>query len=197
MGCGTLPWRKAAAIPQDPDVLLSYAQQAMKEKRFHRTADLLEKFVVQYPTHPALEKAEALLVQALLEASRRDEALAEAEFYLRNFPQGTYKEDVQLFRIRALWQKAPPVERDQEITRHVLTEIDRFLRQCQRLCEEARQLRRKVVDKLAHRRFLEAEVYRNLGQIDAERIYLQVLLEEFPETVWADSARSRLEEIRN
>ncbi len=194
-GCGTLPWKTSRPLPEDPEIRLAYARTRMETGKFADAARVLEDFVIRFPTHPAVEEAEALLVEALLKSGQLDEALAEAEFYLRNFPRGRYAERVEFLKIQAMWRKTPRVERDQEPTRRVLEEIDGFLTRCQTLCEDARRLRRKVAEKLAHRRYIEARVYRNLHQTEAERIYLQLLLEEFPETSWADSARARLKAL--
>jgi len=189
--CTHLPWRRSP-LPDDPEVRLMYADSLLQMGKAGAAARVLSDFVIRYPTHPGAERAEALLVQAYLTGGNLDEALAEADFYLRNFPRGAFYEDVWFAKIQAMWRKTPRVERNQEPTWEVLRELDRFLVRCQKHCEAARDLRGKVVDKLAHRRFLEATIYRKLHRPEAERIYLELILREFPESRWADSARARL-----
>lgn len=196
VSCSLLPWRRPP-LPEDPDARLRYAETALQSGKPAEAARVLSDFVIRYPTYPETERAEALLVQAYLESGAVDEALAEADFYLRNFPRGAHYEQVWFFKLQAMWRKTPRVERDQAPTRDVLAELDRFLSRCQTLCEEARELRAKVVDKLAHRRFLEATVYHKLRRPEAERIYLELLLKEFPQSRWADSARARLERLNS
>ncbi len=195
LACSHLPWKRPP-LPDDPGGRLAYADSLLSLGKAGEAARVLSDFVIRYPTHPEAERAEALLVQAYLESGDLEEALAEADFYLRNFPRGAFYEDVWFAKIRAMWRKTPRVERDQEPTREVLAELDRFLARCRKHCDAARALRKKVVDKLAHRRYLEATVYRKLRRPEAERIYLELLLREFPESRWADSARARLEVLR-
>ncbi len=195
LACAHFPWKRPP-LPDDPGARLAYADSLLRVGKAGEAARVLSDFVIRYPTHPEAERAEALLVQAYLASGALEEALAEADFYLRNFPRGAFYEDVWFAKIQAMWRKTPRVERDQEPTREVLAELDRFLARCRKHCEAARELRSKALDKLAHRRFLEATVYRKLRRPEAERIYLELLLREFPESRWADSARARLKELQ-
>ena len=195
------PWGRhgSAEEPRTAEELYARARAAMTQGNYFQAAEWLKRLMYRFPSSPRVEEAQVLLIQADMKARLLEDALAEAEFYLQNYPQGRWYWEVKLWKARILFRLSPAADLDQAQTLEARKLLQSYLLSCPdaRLREQARDLLRQVEEKLAHRRWLEAEVYRNLGRTRAESLYLSLLIQDFPGTSWEKRARERLQELQD
>ncbi len=199
LGCASWGHGKSPEEPQTDEELFSRANVALKQGKYVQAAEWLKRLMYRYPSSAHVEEAQVLLIQAEMQGRMLEDALAEAEFYLQNYPQGRWYWQVKLWKARILFDHSPAPDLDQEETLQARKLLQTYLITCPDagLREQARALLQQVEEKLAHRRWLEAEVYRNLGRPRAESLYLSLLIQEFPGTSWQKRAEERLQEIQN
>lgn len=131
----------------------------------------------------------------LAESYRLDKqyALAEVEYriLINEFGYSQYVDDAYYLEAVSALRQAPRIERDQTKTYEALTRLKRFLEifpESDR-APEARATLREVHDRLAEKEFLNARLYFSRKAYDAALIYLDKVIDAYPETAWAARCR--------
>lgn len=120
-------------------------------------------------------------------------ALAEVEYriLINDYAYSEYVDDAFFLEGLCSFKESPQVERDQTKTEEALDRLTRFVQtfpKSPRL-PEAQEALREVRAKLGHKEFINAQLYYSRKHYDAALVYLNKIIDRYPDTVWA--ARSR------
>lgn len=144
----------------------------------------LKEFLLRHPLHEHADSAQYLLASAYLEDGQLELAAEEFRQFADTRPGSRLADDAQLGACRAYWRKSPSVPRSQEDTRVAIQE-------CQRLIEffpesslvtEAREIVDRARNKLAEKNYRIARYYFEDGFYESANIYLEVVVEDYPES---------------
>jgi outer membrane protein assembly factor BamD len=123
----------------------------------------------------------------------KDYALAEVEYriLINDYGYSDYVDDAFFLEGVCAFRQSPRYERDQTKTYLALERLNRFLAMfpSSSRVEEARGVLREIHEKLAHKDFTAAKLYFSKKHYDASLVYLRKVIEEYPETVWAERSR--------
>lgn len=141
----------------------------------------------------------------LAESYRLDEeyALAEVEYriLINDYGYSDYVDDAFYLEGVCAFRQAPGLERDQTKSYLALDRLNRFQQMfpSSPRIEEARTTIREIHEKLAHKDFLAAKLYYSKKHLDASLVYLNKIIDLYPETIWAGRSgyyRASIKEFR-
>lgn len=142
------------------------------------------EFLLNDPLHPRADSAQYMMGEALYRDGRYVEAAEAFSRLATNRPRSPLADDAQLGVCRSYWALSPDLPLDQESTRQAADACGTVLEfySPTPLEEEARRIRRKARNKLARKRYRVAEWYYDRGAYESANIYLEQILEEYPES---------------
>lgn len=152
------------------------------------------EFLLNDPLHPRADSAQYMLGEALYRDERYVEAAEAFSRLANNRPTSPLADDSQLGVCRSYWALSPDLPLDQEYTRQAADACGRVVEfySPTPLEEEARELRERARDKLARKQYRVAEWYYDRGAYESANIYLEQILEEFPNSGVVPRALSTL-----
>lgn len=142
-----------------------------------------EDFLLREPLHPKTDSAQYLLGEASFRSDRYLEAAEAFERLAVNRPGSDLADDAQLGVCRAYWELSPDLPLDQSYTREARDACSRLLQYYSPspLEEEARELMGKARAKLAAKQYRIARWYYDHEAYESANIYLEEVLENYPE----------------
>lgn len=152
------------------------------------------EFLLNDPLHPRADSAQYMLGEALHRDERYVEAAEAFSRLATNRPTSPLADDAQLGVCRSYWALSPDLALDQDYTRQAADACGRVVEfySPTPLEEEARRIRERARDKLARKRFRVAEWYYDRGAYESANIYLEQILEQFPDSEVVPRALSTL-----
>jgi outer membrane protein assembly factor BamD len=157
----------------------------------------LKAYVEQYPGTDRTD--DALYYLGLAYFKTKDYALASTQFdrLTRDFPQSPFQPDAMFYLARCDDLDSRPALLDQTETQRAIDRYKQFLDAYpdHANAAEARQRTQALRDRLAEKRFRSGRLYAKLNQRQAAEIYLEDLIEEYPESRWAGDAAVLLAEM--
>lgn len=160
-----------------------WAVQNFRAGNYGDAVEGFRSFMVTNPLHENADSAQYLLAESLLEQGQEVEAANEFSQLANTRPGSSLADDAQLGACRSYWRASPEVARTQENTRAAIDA-------CRRLTEffpesplvaEAEDLIRRARDKLAEKKYRIARYYYDEGFYESANIYLESVLDEYPE----------------
>lgn len=178
---------------RDAELKYTYAKKYFDEKKYGRTATLLEEIVTVYTGSPKEQEVLFLLAQAYFYDQDYVTATSYYTRYYNKFPKGDYTELARFNSAYGLYLDSPDARLDQTSTIRSLSEFLNFLEyfpQSEK-APEAMTLVAKLQDKLAYKEFLSARLYYNLGlymgnNYEACVVTSREALKEYPFTTFAE-----------
>lgn len=150
---------------RDAELKYTYAKKYFDEKKYGRTATLLDEIQTVYVGSPREQEVLFLLAQAYFYDKDYVTATSYYTRYYNKFPKGDYTELARFNSAYGLYLDSPDARLDQTSTIRSLGEFNNFLEyfpQSEK-APEAMNLVTKLQDKLAYKEFLAARLYYNLG----------------------------------
>jgi outer membrane protein assembly factor BamD len=131
----------------------------------------------------------------LAESYRMDKeySLAEVEYQIliSDYGYSDYVDDSFFLEGLCAFKQSPGVERDQTKTLEALDRLNRFVQLFPKSdrVQEANAVLHEIRMKLGERAFLDAKLYFSGKHYDAALIYLDKIIDEYPDTAWALRSR--------
>lgn len=150
---------------RDAELKYTYAKKYFDEKKYGRTATLLDEIQTVYVGSPKEQEILFLLAQAYFYDKDYVTATTYYTRYYNKFPKGDYTELARFNSAYGLYLDSPDARLDQTSTMRSLNEFNNFLEyfpQSEK-APEAMNFVTKLQDKLAYKEFLAARLYYNLG----------------------------------
>ena len=150
---------------QDADLKYSYAKKYFNQKKYVKSATLLEEVVHYFRGRPEAEECLYLLAQSYY--GQKDYTTASTYFqtYGNSYPKGEFTELAKYYSAYGLYLESPEARLDQTQTYESISQFLLFLEeypQSER-AEEAQNLLFEMQEKLAYKEYLAARLYYNLG----------------------------------
>lgn len=172
---------------RDAELKYTYAKKYFDEKKYSRTATLLDEILTVYTGSPKEQEILFLLAQSYFYDKDYPTASTYYTRYYNKFPKGDYAELARFNSAYGLYLDSPDARLDQTNTWKSLQEFNNFLEyfpQSEK-APEVMDLISKLQDKLAYKEFLTARLYFNLGlymgnNYDACIVTAQEALKSYP-----------------
>lgn len=150
---------------QDPDLKYSYAKKYFNEKKYVKSAALLEEVVQYYRGRPEAEESLYLLAQSYY--GQKDYVTASEYFknYYNTYPKGEFTELARYYSAYGLYLDSPDPRLDQTQTYESINQFLLYLEyypQSER-AKEAQDILFEMQEKLAYKEYMAARLYYNLG----------------------------------
>lgn len=185
-GCSSAPSLEEATA----DDLYDIAVAAMENEDYTTAIGAYSRLAIESPLHEYAD--DGLLGLADAYRLTKDFAGAEAEYrrFVRDYPRSPLVPTAEYNLGLAFMEQSLPTHLDQDMTNQAILQFERFLRYYpdSDLVDDAEARILELRSKLAEKRFMSAELYSRMGDFDAARIYLESVVDEYPETPWAPKA---------
>ncbi|MEN8144757.1 MAG: outer membrane protein assembly factor BamD [Gemmatimonadota bacterium] len=180
-GCGaTLP-------PPDstPRQRFDWAMQRMEQGRYQAAVRAFRDLLFREPQTPTADSARLMIAESHLRAGDRLLAAGEFSQFHQTRPNSPLADDAQLGTCRSYWQTSPDLPRDQEFTHKAIEECTRLIEFFPRSehVETARDIVREARQKAAAKDLRTGTWYFRHGLLEAAIIYLEGVVERYPEAV--------------
>ncbi len=182
--------------PVTVDQIFITAMKYYKQGKYSKAINYFNKILYEFPRSRYVDDAQFYLAQSYLHSKDYDNAINEFKFLITQFPNSVYYEQAYIGLIKAYISKTPNPELDQSDTKRGIRIAREFLVENPdtRYRDEIKALIREGEERLAMKLFLISETYRHLRQYNAEKIYLEYLLEQYPYAKISEKAKERLAE---
>ncbi|MDR3308355.1 MAG: outer membrane protein assembly factor BamD [Tannerella sp.] len=178
---------------QDPDLKYSYAKKYFNQKKYVKSATLLEEVVHYFRGRAEAEESLYLLAQSYY--GQKDYITASEYFktYYNTYPKGEFAELSRYYGAYGLYLDSPDPRLDQAQTHEAMKQFLLYLEyypQSER-AKEAQQLLFDLQEKLAYKEYLAAKLYYNIGTYMGNNYTACVLtsenaLKDYPDTKYRE-----------
>ena len=150
---------------QDPELKYSYAKKYFNQKKYVKSASLLEEVIQYYRGRTEAEESLYLLAQSYY--GQKDYVTASEYFksYWNTYPKGEFAELSRYYSAYGLYLDSPDPRLDQTQTYESISQFLMYLEyfpQSER-AKDAQNILFELQEKLAHKEYLAAKLYFNLG----------------------------------
>jgi len=150
---------------QDPELKYSYAKKYFNQKKYVKSATLLEEVVQYFRGRSEAEESLYLLAQSYY--GQKDYITASEYFksYYNTYPKGEFTELARFYGAYGLYLDSPDARLDQTQTYEAQSQFLMYLEyypQSER-AKQAQDILFELQEKLAYKEYLSARLYYNLG----------------------------------
>ena len=150
---------------QDPELKYSYAKKYFNQKKFTKSASLLESVVHYYRGRPEGEEVLYMIAQSYY--GQKDYGTASEYFkaYWNLYPRGEFTELSKYYSFYGLYLQSPDARLDQTPTHEAISQILLFLEDYPQSEQSvnAKEILFELQDKLAYKEYRAAKLYYDLG----------------------------------
>ena len=195
-GCSQMLNRSDDLI--SPDFFFSRGMERFEDKKYLDAAEDFETVVNSYSNSPIVDHAQFMLAEANFKAKEYLTAAFEYERVYMDYPSSPYAAQAQFNKALCYFNESPRPELDQENTRLAIAEFLRFIDNypLDEKRDQAQEYIEELREKLAYKKYRNAEIYRKRKNYDAAVIYYKDVIALYPRTVWADYARLGVARVR-
>jgi len=181
------------------DELLALGKSLLDKKQYEAAAKTFDYLKTRYFYTYYAEEAHYYLAKTYFLWKKYEQALTEYELFLSLYPESYYLEAVQLEMAICYYKMAPSHALDQSLTEKALSMFDQFIEtfpNSSRI-DEAKKYRQLCIDKLALKDIAVAKFYLKNGHPKSALIYLQGVLEKYPETTLREEVEKLVAECEH
>ena len=179
---------------QDVEVKYSYAKKYFNQKKYVRASTLLEGIVQYFRGHSEAEESLYLLARSYYEQKDYITAAQYFKTYYETYPKGEFADLSRFYGAYGLYLDSPDPRLDQSQTHEAIRQFLLYLEyypQSER-AHQAQEILFELQEKLAHKEYLAAKLYHNLGNFAMKNNYLasvitaQNTLQSYPDTKYRE-----------
>jgi outer membrane protein assembly factor BamD len=181
---------------QDADLKYSFAKKYFNQKKYVRSATLLEEIVIYFKGRAEAEESLYLLAQSYY--GQKDYVTSSEYFkqYYTTYPKGEFAELSRFYGAYGLYLDSPDARLDQKTTHEAIQQFLMYLEyypQSER-AQEATKILFELQEKLAEKEYLAARLYYNLGTYMGNNYLSCVItaentLKSYPDTKFREELR--------
>ena len=149
----------------DYELKYSYAKKYFNQKKYARSAALLEEVVQIFRGTSSAEESLYLLAQSYYGQKDYQTASAYFETYYKTYPKGEFVELARFYSGYGLYLDSPDPRLDQTQTYEALAQLQLYMEyypQSER-AKQAQEIMFELQEKLAYKELMGAQLYYNLG----------------------------------
>jgi outer membrane protein assembly factor BamD len=181
---------------QDLDLKYSYAKKYFNQKKYVRSATLLEDLIIYFKGRAEAEESLYLLAQSYY--GQKDYVTSSEYFkqYYTTYPKGEFTELARFYGAYGLYLDSPDPRLDQSQTHEAIQQFLMYLEfypQSER-AKQATDILFELQEKLAYKEYLAAKLYYNLGTYMGNNyrscvITADNVLKNYPDTKYREELR--------
>jgi outer membrane assembly lipoprotein YfiO len=182
-GCASAP----PFIGLEADPLYERAVGHFDEAEWDEAIGAFDHFLFAYPGEPRTADARMYLARAHFEQEQFITSAAEYERFLQFYPSHGRAPEASLGICRSYEQLSPTSQRDQGYTERAVDACRNTVNEFpgMTVAEEAREIQREMIERLAQREYEDGFFYERRGAYDSAILVYQDLVDFFPQTSWA------------
>jgi len=149
----------------DPEYKYSYAKKYYNQKKYVRSATLLEDIIHYFRGRPEAEESLYILAMSLYGQKDYSNASEYFKSYYNTYPKGEFTELARFYGAYGLYLDSPDPRLDQNQTYESISQFLMYLEyypQSER-AKQAQEILFELQEKLAYKEYLAAKLYYNLG----------------------------------
>ncbi len=188
---GTLLWCllfAGLARAASPREQFLEAKAQFDRGRFAQAATEFKAFLDASPGSADAEAATWMLAESYRETSQWPLAEVEYQHLMSTYPGSGYVSDCSFLLGYVMWRQSSSAPYDQDMTARSMEQFLRFLQLYpdHARAEQARELIAQARVRLAEKLYAIARLYFRMKLHTSSRMYIEQLVQQYPETVWAD-----------
>ena len=150
---------------QDPEIKYSYAKKYYNQKKYVRSATLLEEIVHYFRGRSEAEESLYMLAQSYYKQKDYVNAAEYFKTYYTTYPKGEFAELARYYGAYGLYLDSPDPRLDQTQTYESIQQFLMYLEYYPQSehAKEAQDILFELQEKLANKEYLAAKLYYNLG----------------------------------
>ena len=186
LSCAAFHQEKPSAVE-----ILAKADEEFSKGNYSKAEKLYTDYLTVEPLSPDVARVHFMLGKCLYEDKDFEAALSKFRFVTTNFPTSEYAPEADLMLGKCYLALSPRPELDQSYTRRAILYFRNFIESYpdSPLVPEAKKGIKQAREKLARKQLLSAKFYFKISQFKAAKIYLEELVDEYPEVTFIDEAR--------
>ncbi len=185
-GCGAENIKPVASAKDQ----LKRAMDLYNKKKYYKAEIEFQKFVYNYPGVGAVDTAQFYLAMSYYKD--KDYALAAGEFkrFLSSFPSSEFSDDAQYRLAMSHYHQSPSYPLDQTETYMAINGLISFLDTYPNsgYADSASVHLQELRNKLSHKLFSTGRLYQKMGYYDPAIMYYNKLLEDYPNSPFAEES---------
>ncbi len=163
--------------------------------KYDKARKYLNKVLFSGEITEITDDAQLYIAKSYLYKKEYETALSEYNFLINQFPNSEHIEEAEfdILKIHILKIRSPLHETEELET--ALSKIESFIEKYpeSRFKEEVEAMKKEVLNLLAEKIYKIAELYEKMGKRESSEIYYKELLDKYPDTIWAEKARKKIE----
>lgn len=178
------------------EALFARAKEHFDRRKYIDAMEGFKDVVYNHPGTRLAAEATFFLGECYYRTKDYQAAVDEYTRLLDDYPSSNFVDRAQYMIASAYFKQSPHYALDQkETTERARTAIEKFLDAYPQspLVPEARELKKKIEEKLAHKEYDAGRLYLKMKNIKSARIYFNYVLTNYPETIWAAKSREALD----
>lgn len=182
-GCVSTP----RFVGMEADPLFSLGVERYEARDWSDAIQAFEQFLFAFPTDPRTADARIFMARAHFQRDEFITSAAEFERFLQLHPSHGLAPEASLGICRSYERLSPIPQRDQTYTQLAVDACRNTMNEFagMNVAEEARDIQRRMIERLAQREYEDAFFYERRGLYDSAILKYQDLVDFFPQTSWA------------
>lgn len=174
----------------NPEEVYKEALRLFNDEEWLESSNMFNVIRLQYPASQWADDAQYYLAE--IDYKKGDYILA-AHSYNRlrsSFPGSEYSKECLFKTALCYYELSPPYDRDQDYTRKAIDAFNLFQRLFanDNMYADASNYITELRDKLGHREFFTAELYRKMNDPGASLVYYQAVIDDYPDTKYYEQS---------
>lgn len=181
-----------------PEALFDRAKEHFERRKYIDAMEGFKEVVFNHPGTRMAAEATFYLGECYFRTKDYQAAVDEYTRLLEDYPTSPFADDAQYMIAYGFFKQSPHWALDQKETGYkAKAAAARFFERYPEspLAPEVKQLQAKIDEKLAHKEFEAGRIYYKMKKPKSARIYFSYVLEQYPETAWAQRARDYLSKL--
>jgi outer membrane protein assembly factor BamD len=186
-GCGG---PRVGVAPTDPRYEFDRGRHEFERKHWVDAQTHLKKFLDQAPGHAVADSAQLLVGLALLQSKSYAEAAVEFSIFGREYPRSPLRDEAAYDECYSYFKQMRSAQLDPTFANRAQTCFNELLLRYPdtRFKAEAEARLAEIRDLLAEKEYRLGVLFARMQRPDAARLYLQGLLQNYPQSRWAAPA---------
>ncbi|MEO0137351.1 MAG: outer membrane protein assembly factor BamD [candidate division WOR-3 bacterium] len=182
---------KPALTPLAPEDEFERAREFFEHKKYDMAIKAFERIIFYHATSEFVDDAQFYLARTYFEKKDYAQAITEFEYLIKNFPNTPFLEPSYFLKAKAYFLKSPSYEKDQTETKDAIAALEDFITRFPNspYNDSARILILQGRSRLAKKELENGRLYLKMKEYPAAVLYFKYVIENYPETPFADEAQ--------
>lgn len=176
-----------------PEEIFRTSKQYFDKKKYGKAINGFKKVIFEHPGSHWTEQAQYYLAKSCFLSKDYINAEMEYDFFIRSFPESRFTDDAYFELAVSYYKESPPYYLDQSLLKKAYEKFETFELKYpdSKWQPEAEKYKQKCIDRFVKKELATAKLYIKLGRPKPATIYLEDILNKYPE----NSFKEEIEEL--